>query len=157
MKKFGFILIFIVSGFFAFAQSSATPVNFLRMFYSYLKGNDVELSDVLVEGFIRDYHNDVYTQNRNNEFQWYGILEQYRANMAVEIDRIDLNTSYTVVINANFQNYDFSRNGFPVPVSEGTYIRLSERSMTRLGSIDLYFLNLHNFNFFEMERNQANE
>ena len=157
MKKFGLIFLLIVFGYSVFAQSSATPVNFLNMFFSYLKGNEVELSDVLVEGYIRDYHGTVYTQNRNNEFQWYGVLEQYRENMAAEIDRIDLNASYSVAINANFENYDFSRNGFPVPISEGTYIRLSESSMSRLGSINLYFLNLHNFNFFEMERNQAND
>ena len=157
MKKFGLIFMLIAFGYGVFAQSSATSVNFLNMFYSYLKGNESEIPDSLVELFMMEYHNDVYTQNRYNEFQWHGVLEQYRANMSAEIDRIDLNASYTVVINANFENYDFSRNGFPVPISEGTYISLSQSSMSRLGTINLYFMNLHNFNFFEMERNQANE
>jgi hypothetical protein len=156
MKKIFFVVLSLGFVFNSFSQGSEKSVTYLDCFYSFLRGTNAELTDDLVTRYIRDYHNNIYRQHHNNEFEWHGKIEEYRKELSQKISAQSLDIAYAIVTNVEFNNYDFDKDGFPVNISEGTFFPLDSKERTYLNRIGLYLIDLSNYNFFAMERNDAN-
>jgi len=141
-----------------FAQSGDIFIGYYNCFLGYLKGANTELSDKLIEEYVSDYDWRFYQRNRNNEFEWPGIAEQFRENLRQAVLDHDVNSEYGVAYSVEFGLYDFSRGGFPVEIRRGTTMSLNSRgSDSKLSPIAIYLADLEKYKFFPIDREAANE
>jgi hypothetical protein len=155
LKKILFATVFTLFGYFLSAQATGKMFTYLDCLYSFLKGTSTDLTDNDIEGYIRDYHNDIYRQYRNNEFEWYDKLEQYRTELNSKMASQDLNMDYVIVTNIEFGDYNFTQSGFPVRISEGTFFPISDNNRRYLLQGALFLIDFYKYNFFAMERSNA--
>jgi hypothetical protein len=158
LKKFLFVTVFTLFGYFLSAQATGKVITYLDCLYSYIKGTSMELSNSFVTAYIRDFYYDVYRQYSNNEFEWYDKLEQYKTELSQKSANQDLNVPYVIVTGVNFGNYDFNRNGFPVTIEEGTFFPLVHtNNIMYLNRIGLFLADFYKYNFFLMDSNASND
>jgi hypothetical protein len=156
MKKAFFVMVLMILAFCLYAQGAERQVTYIDFLFSYFKGTRSELSDDLITSYIRDYYGDVYRQYSNNEFEWHDKIEQYREEFAEKAAAQNLDTAYVIAAGVEFGNYDFDKNGFPVNISAGTFFPLTSNERISLNRVGLFLLDFHKYNFFSMERNEAN-
>ena len=158
MKKAALVVVFSVAAASLFAQSGDIFIGYYNCLLGYLKGTSAELSDKLVEEYVNDYDRRFYQRNRNNEFEWPGIMERFREDIRQAVLNHDADSEYGVAYSVEFGLYDFNRGGFPVEIRRGTTMSLSSHgSDSKLAPIAIYLPNLEKYNFFPIDREAADD
>jgi hypothetical protein len=158
MKKSIFLFYIFISSF-IFAQNSEKNATHLDLYYSYIKGNNLEITDRVVELYIFDYHRTIYDRHRNDDFEWREKIIEYKKEFSENILKTDLNTLYVFQTSIRLGDYDFDNEGFKVNIGSGTFIPFRSEVGHRnpaLRSVDLFLKDFDKFNFFKIDNKEAN-
>jgi hypothetical protein len=141
-----------------------SDANYRDLLHIYFKGTNTELTDEVIANYIKDFNESDYNY-RQNEFEWSAILNRNRIELTSIINNANLSTVYTFQTGVSLGNYNFERGGFDVNINM-EYLFLTKRGLS-IGDGTTYpdvaskgiliFINdINNYNFFRMERNEAN-
>lgn len=162
MKKlFLFGLLMIMSVCCVFGQENILDAK--KGLYIYLKGSKTSISEDEYLNYAKAMEYSVYKKYINDEFEWHDQFQLLKKNFDSAIANADLDSEYTVVTNVDFGDFDFSSEGFPVSIGEGTFFPLgradkdwnSSRSSIFMKQVALKLDGFEKYNFFPMPKDQA--
>jgi uncharacterized protein (TIGR02145 family) len=148
----------------AFGQSAGIP-KYQDMLHVYYKGADVQLNDQVVTNYIADFYESDYKSFRQNEFQWPGVLNKHRTQLASRVQSADLSKRYSIPVNVNLGSYNFEKGGFDVRLRIG-YLFVTKQGCTIEGgsthtglnsrAMLIFLEDIEEYNFLKMDKNAAN-
>lgn len=102
-----------------FAQAKSLDKN--NAYYVYLKGTNTKITDEEYLNYAKVVEKDTYDKYINDEFEWeeqFGLLKE-KFNKSIQ--DADLEAEYSIVTSVEFGDYNFTNEGFPVSIGEGTF------------------------------------
>ena len=144
-----------------FAQAKSLDKN--NAYYVYLKGTNTKITDEEYLNYAKVVEKDTYDKYINDEFEWeeqFGLLKE-KFNKSIQ--DADLESEYTIVTSVEFGDYNFTNEGFPVSIGEGTFFPLNkfynyyEASANSLFRKAVAFKldSFEKYNFFAMPKSDA--
>ena len=132
-------------------------------YFIYLKGSNTKITDAEYLNYAKVVERDTYDKYRNDEFEWEEQFGKLKNKFNESITNADLETTYTVVTAVEFGDYNFTNEGFPVSIGEGTFFPFNRITGWSEASDDSVFtkslaLKLDSFekyNFFAMPKADA--
>ncbi|MBQ7904649.1 MAG: DUF4852 domain-containing protein [Spirochaetaceae bacterium] len=162
MKKLFLLgLLMIMSVCYIFGQGEALDAK--KGFYIYLKGSKTAITENEYLNYAKVMEYNVYKKYINDEFEWHDQFQTLKKNFDNAIANANFDATYTVVTNVDFGDYDFTKEGFPVSIGEGTFFPLGDVDpywSSSSGSIfrkavALKLDGFEKYNFFAMPKDQA--
>ena len=144
-----------------FSQTKRLDEN--NAYYVYLKGTKTKLSAEEELNYAKVFENRIYEQYKNDEFEWDDQFTTIKQNLQKKIEEADLTSVYTVVTGVEFGDYNFTDEGFPVSIGEGTFFPFERpyywfeaaRGSIFLDRIALKLDSLNKYNFIAMPKADA--
>ena len=161
MKKLILGLLIVLSASMMFGQTLTLDAD--SGFFIYMKGSQTKVSEDDYLSYAKVFETAVYDKYHNDEFEWYDQYQILKQNYDKRISEADFTSTYTVVTNVDFGDYDFTNGGFPVSIGEGTFFPLGRPGNyyeSPYGSIfrktiALSLDNFHEYNFFAFSKDDA--
>ena len=119
MKKIAALLATLLMSGALFAQIKAIDKE--NGYYIYLKGSNAKITDDEYLDYAKLIERDIYSKYKNDEFEWEDQFSKLKIKLNDLIAKADLESTYTVVTAVDFGDYDFTNEGFPVSIGEGTF------------------------------------
>lgn len=119
MKKIAALLATLLMSGALFAQIKAIDTD--NGYYIYLKGSNTKITDDEYLNYAKVIERDTYYKYKNDEFEWEEQFSKLKTKLDNSIKNADLDSTYTVVAPVEFGDYDFTNEGFPVTIGEGTF------------------------------------
>lgn len=120
VKKIGGIAIsLLLLGSAVFAQ--AKSLNTESAYYVYLKGSDTKITDEEYLNYAKVVERETYRKYSNDEFEWDEQFSLLKKKFDASIQNADLESEYAIVTGVEAGDYDFTNEGFPVSIGEGTF------------------------------------
>ena len=143
-----------------FSQTKRLDEN--NAYYVYLKGTKTKLSADEELNYAKVFENETYNKYKNDEFEWDDQFTTIKQNLQKKIEDADFSAIYTVVTEVEFGDYNFTDEGFPVEIGEGTFFPFkrpyywyaAEDSIFEI-SIALKLDSLNKYNFFTLPKADA--
>lgn len=142
-----------------FAQEKILDAN--SGVFLYLKGSNTKLTEEDYLVYAQEFHSETYRKYSNDEFEWHDQFNIIKQKLDEEIANADFDSTYVVVTSVDLEDYDFTNEGFPVSIGEGTFIPLGRNDGYKSFKSIFYnrtALGLHNFhryNFFKFAKDDA--
>lgn len=161
MKKLILGLLIVLSASMMFGQP--LTLNADSGFFIYMKGSQTKISEDDYLSYAKVFETAVYDKYHNDEFEWYDQFQILKQNYDKRISEADFTSTYTVVTNVDFGDYDFTNVGFPVSIGEGTFFPLGRPGNYYESPYDSIFRktialsldNFHEYNFFAFSKDDA--
>lgn len=162
MKKILSIgLLMLLSASCLFGQSKVLDDN--SGLFIYLKGSNTKITEDDYLIYAKGFERDTYNKYKNDEFEWHDKFQILKQNLDKKIADADLTSSYTVVTGVDFGDYDFTNEGFPVTIGEGTFFPLGYNDSyyeAKRGSVfnsqtALKLDGFHKYNFIKLPKDEA--
>lgn len=119
MKKLSSVIAGLFVAGMVFAQTKSLDAN--SAFYVYMKGSKTKLSENEELNYAKVFARDTYEKYKNDEFEWDEKFSEIKQDLNKKISEADMDSVYTVVTDVEFGDYDFTNEGFPVSIGEGTF------------------------------------
>lgn len=119
MKKFTALVVTLLTMGLLFAQTKSLDKN--SAFYIYIKGSKTTLTSSEELDYAKSFERAIYDKYNNDEFEWDEQFTTIKQSLKNKIDQADLDSTYTIVTSVEFGDYDFTNEGFPVSIGEGTF------------------------------------
>lgn len=131
-------------------------------FYIYLKGSEVEISELEELNYAKAEEYNVYSKYHNDEFEWEEQFSKLKENFKNKIKNADMTSEYAIITTAEFGDYDFKTEGFPVKIEDGTFFPIGKvgnynndyDSIFRK-TVALSLDDFSSYNFFKMPKAEA--
>lgn len=161
MKKFTAIVVSLLMAGAIFAQTKSLDKN--NGYYIYLKGTNTKLTDEEYLNYAKVVETDTYNKYKNDEFEWDEQFTLLKQKFDKLISDADLSSVYTIVTSVDFGDYDFTNEGFPVSIGEGTFFPLDTFWNSWDATKDSVFRkeiafkldSFNTYNFFAMPKSEA--
>jgi hypothetical protein len=122
--------------------------------------NGASSSDEFIEEYLFRYMNDIYTQTKNDEFEYRKSLNIAKEQLIQNLEQVDSSKKFNTVVQLTLGNYDFERKGFPIQEDSPAYIVVprGEYEMFKyFNLISLAFSNFTSFQFFKISEDDASQ
>ena len=145
-----------------FAQEKILDAN--SGLFLYLKGSNTKLTEEDYLTYAKGFHSETYKKYSNDEFEWHDQFNIIKQKCNEEIANADFDSTYVIVTSIEFGDYDFTNEGFPVSIGEGTFIPLGNNSgYYKANNYNSIFMNtsalnlhdFHKYNFFKFAKDDA--
>ena len=125
-------------------------------FIHFIKRFDGETNEFWKYWLCR-YRNDVYNRTHEDEFEFYGVVNEAGEFLLDAAEKLDNTTIYSTKIKVKLDNYDFSSNSFKFLWKGGAFniFRPSSRCSSTLYAIRLELSNLSRFETLPVPFEQA--
>ena len=162
MKKFTAIVVSLLMAGAIFAQTKSLDTN--NGYYIYLKGTNTKLTDEEYLNYAKVVETDTYNKYINDEFQWDEQFTLLKQKFDKLMSDADLSSVYTIVTSVDFGDYDFTNEGFPVSIGEGTFFSIdtffnsfyyATKDSVFRKEIALKLDSFNTYNFFAMPKSEA--
>ena len=161
MKKITALVVTLLMAGVLFAQTKSLDKN--SAFYIYMKGSKTTLSSNEELDYAKSFERSTYNKYKNDEFEWDEQFTAIKQSLKNKIGEADLDSTYAIVTGVEFGDYDFTNEGFPVSIGEGTFFpfgRFDNWTSTSSGSIlgkqiALKLDSFEKYNFFAMPKADA--
>lgn len=162
-KKVGVIAILIAVMVMGSAVAQIKSLDRDNAYYIYLKGINTKLSEEEYLNWVQVFEYETYKKYKNDEFEWdeqFGLLKQ---KFDKAIAGADMDSTYTIVTDVMFGDYDFTSEGFPVEIEESSFFPLRLPSYYYNAGYNSIFkkeiafklYNFNKYNFISMPKENA--
>lgn len=162
MRKIGGMVIsLLLMGSVLFAQAKSLDTE--NAYYVYLKGTSTKITDEEYLNYAKVVERETYRKYSNDEFEWDEQFSLLKKKFDTSIQDADLEGEYVIVTSVEAGDYDFTNEGFPVSIGEGTFFPFKtfyydyESSRTSLfrKQVALKLDSFERYNFFAMPKTDA--
>lgn len=125
-------------------------------FIHFIKRFDGETNEFWKD-WLYTYRNDVYDRTREDEFEFYGVVNKAGELLLESAENLDNTTVYSANIKVELDDYDFTSHSFKF-LWKGATFKIFRRSIwcpCTLDRIDLELSNLSEFNTLPVPFDQA--
>lgn len=120
VKKIGTTVIsLLLMGSAVFAQTKSLGTE--NAYYVYLKGTGTKITDEEYLNYAKVVERETYRKYSNDEFEWDEQFSLLKKKFDASIQNADLESEYVIVTGVEAGDYDFTNEGFPVSIGEGTF------------------------------------
>lgn len=125
-------------------------------FIHFIKRFDGETNEFWKD-WLYTYQNDVYDRTHEDEFEFYGVVNEAGELLLESAEKLDNTTIYSANIKVELDDYDFSSNSFKFLWKGGTFniFRSSTWCKCTLDEINLELSNLSEFETLPVPFEQA--
>lgn len=163
MKKLFFVgLLILLSVGVVFAQEKVLDA--VQGLFIYLKGTETEISEEEYLNYAIAMQTSTYTKYINDEFEWHDQFQILKGKFDESIAAADFSSTYQIVTNVNFGDYDFDKEGFPIIIEAGSFfpLGLATTKSRHLDSDSVFRKQIafkldsfEDYNFFAMPKDTA--
>lgn len=161
MKKFTALVVSLLMVGALFAQVKALDKD--NGYFIYFKGSNTKITEEEYLNYAKVVEAETYRKYRNDEFEWDEQFTLIKQKLDDSIKNADLDSTYTIVTSVEFGDYDFTNEGFPVTIGEGTFFPIrgfyNDYDATRESlfrkSLGFKLDSFDKYNFFAMPKAEA--
>lgn len=161
MKKFTIILVSLLAAGALFAQTKSLEKK--NAYYIYLKGSNTKITEEEYLNYAKTFESELYNKYSNDEFEWDEQFSLIKQKLDENIKDADFESEYVLATSVEIGDYDFTNEGFPVSIGEGTFFPLGtvhnwyDASKSSLFRKEIAFKldSFETYNFFSMPKAEA--
>lgn len=105
-------------------------------FYIYLKATGTKISDAEYLNYAKSVEYQTYRKYKDDEFEWEEQFAQIKKRFDDAIADASTDGTYVVYTGAEFGDYDFANERWPVEIGEGTFFPMDSLNASAEGIAD---------------------